>query len=61
MVSKRKQSKQLGIFTLITVQCCNDVDPHGRGLTSLLGTPEGTVLGTLNDDNDHNNTIKGTP
>lgn len=49
------------MVTLITVQCSNDADSQGRGLKSLLGTPDGTLLGTLKDSTVHRTTIKGTP
>ncbi|KAF4357365.1 hypothetical protein F8388_023544 [Cannabis sativa] len=38
-----------------------DVESHGRGLWSLLGTPEGTLLGILKDKAVHTNTMEGTP
>jgi len=48
-------------ITLITVQWCRDVESQTRGEVSLLGTPEGTVLGTMNDSAVHTTTMKGTP
>lgn len=48
-------------ITLITVQWCKDVDSQARGEVSLLGTPEGTLLGTVNDRAVHTTTMKGTP
>jgi hypothetical protein len=45
----------------MTVQWCKDADSHGRGLKSFLGTPEGTLLGILNESAVHTTTITGTP
>lgn len=51
----------ISLYTLTTVQWYNDADSHGRGQTSLLGTPEGTFPGTPKDIAVHNTTIRGTP
>jgi hypothetical protein len=59
--SKGFQSKHLHNVTLITVQCFKDAVSQGRGLSSLLGTPEGSFPATPNDNAAHANTIKGTP
>jgi hypothetical protein len=41
-----KNRKLQQITTLATVQCCNELASHGRGLTSRLGTLSGTCFGT---------------
>ena len=45
----------------MTVQCPKEAESHGRGLESLLGTPEGSVDGVLKDNAVQTTTIRGTP
>jgi hypothetical protein len=47
--------------TLMTVQCDKEGESHGKGLKSLLGTPEGSFDGVLKDNAVQTTTIKGTP
>lgn len=57
---KREKGKRKN-STLITVQWYMESDSQGRGLKSLLGTPEGTLLGMLKDRADQTTTMNGTP
>jgi hypothetical protein len=45
----------------MTVQCDKEGESHGKGLKSLLGTPEGSFDGVLKDNAVQTTTIKGTP
>jgi len=43
------------------VQCPHELDSQGSGDNSLLGTPDGTLLGKVYDNAVHTITISGTP
>lgn len=62
MVLVRKRNKNCDkVTTLATVQCCNELASHGRGLNIRLGTLAGTFFGTEYESAVHTSTISGTP
>lgn len=58
---KKKLLVLHNLVTLMTVQWYRDPGSQGRGLKSLLGTPDGTLPGRANDIAVHSKTINGTP
>jgi hypothetical protein len=48
-------------ITFATVQCCRDLGSQGSGVKSLLGIPEGILLGNEYDIAVHIMTNNGTP
>lgn len=49
------------LITFATVQCWSDLGSQGSGVKSLLGTPEGILLGNEYDIAVHSMTSSGTP